>query len=159
METISSSRPIARGPDLAELFSDLVRVETELWNELDGRLLEAHDLSLTWFEPMQVIDSAARTRVVDIAAALRITVGGASKLVERIEAAGLIVRSADPADGRATSLTLTAAGRGRLRAAESSHRESLRELLGSQLPPPRLRELARSLEALRSQPRPRGGSS
>ncbi|MDH4353887.1 MAG: hypothetical protein OEW41_07885, partial [Actinomycetota bacterium] len=74
--------------DLAGLFNELVRVETELWDLVDHRLREDHDLPLSWFEPMQVVDRVVDCRVVDIAHALSITVGGASKLVDRLEHAG-----------------------------------------------------------------------
>ena len=45
--------------DFAGFFNELIRFETELWDAVDKRLREVHDLPLTWFEPMQVIE---RTR-------------------------------------------------------------------------------------------------
>ncbi len=56
--------------DLAALFSDLVRLETELWDLVDARLRRDHDLALSWFEPMQVVDPHAWLRVIDIAEGL-----------------------------------------------------------------------------------------
>jgi MarR family transcriptional regulator, organic hydroperoxide resistance regulator len=41
--------------DLKQLFSDLIRFETELWNAIDARLRTEHDLPLHKFEPMQII--------------------------------------------------------------------------------------------------------
>lgn len=49
--------------------------------------------------------------------ALRVTVGGTSKLVDRIGRAGLIARESDPDDRRASRLVLTTAGKRKLTAA------------------------------------------
>jgi DNA-binding MarR family transcriptional regulator len=56
-------------------------------------------------------------RAGDLARALRVTVGGTSKLVDRIERAGLIARQPDPDDRRASRVALTAAGKRKLAAA------------------------------------------
>jgi DNA-binding MarR family transcriptional regulator len=52
--------------------------------------------------------------VHDIAAALSITVGGVSKIVDRIEATGDCTRRANPGDRRSSIIELTAAGERRL---------------------------------------------
>ena len=98
-------------PDLKVLFSDLIRFETDLWNAVDARLRSEHDLPLTWFEPMQVMSKYTACRVFDIKEELSITVGGTSKLVDRIEAAGLCRRRANPDDRRSQIIELTPAGR------------------------------------------------
>src|SRR6266481_2510170 len=98
-------------PDLKVLFSDLIRLETDLWNAVDARLRSEHDLQLTWFEPMQVMSKYTACRVFDIKDELSITVGGTSKLVDRIEAAGLCRRRANPDDRRSQLIELTPAGR------------------------------------------------
>ncbi len=97
-----------------ELFHDLIRFETELWSAIDERLLAEVGLPLSWFEPMTVIDENASCRVNDIADALSITVGGTSKLVDRLERAGLCVRRANPDDRRSSLISLTPAGERRL---------------------------------------------
>ena len=78
--------------ELKLLFSDLIRFETRLWNLVDARLRAECDLQLTWFEPMQVMSSSGACRVYDIVEELSITIGGTSKLVDCIEAAGLCRR-------------------------------------------------------------------
>jgi MarR family transcriptional regulator, organic hydroperoxide resistance regulator len=97
--------------DLPDLFHQLVRFETELWNAVDARLRAEFDLPLSRFEPMQVIARRPSCRVYDIAEELAITVGGTSKLVDRIEAAGHCVRRANPGDRRSSIIELTTAGR------------------------------------------------
>ncbi len=97
--------------DLRQVFSDLVRVETALWNAVDTRLRAECELPLGRYESMTVIDRRESCRVNDIAADLVITVGAVSKLVDRIAAAGHCVRHRDPADARSSIIELTDAGR------------------------------------------------
>lgn len=105
--------------DLTALFSDLVRLETELWDALDARLRDECDLRMGRFDTMRVIARTTPCRVFDIAEGLAITVGGASKMVDRIEAAGHCVRRSNPDDRRSSIIELTAAGVSLLAAAAS----------------------------------------
>src|SRR6476469_5972407 len=93
------------------LFSTLTRLETELWDAVDARLRQDCSLPLGRFEAMVVITSLGTCRVFDIASALSITVGGASKLVDRIEAAGFCSRKMNPGDRRSSLLDLTEEGK------------------------------------------------
>ena len=103
------------GPELTALFSALVRLEVELWDAVEGRVRAEHAMALGSYEVMTVIAQERGCRVHDIAAALSITVGGVSKIVDRIEAGGLCARRANPGDRRSSIIELTAAGRRRLR--------------------------------------------
>jgi DNA-binding MarR family transcriptional regulator len=96
--------------------TDLIRLEIALWDRVDARLRESHELPLAFFEPLHLISRAREesVRVGDLARGLRITVGGTSKLVDRIEEAGLIAREPDPGDRRASRVALTTAGKRKL---------------------------------------------
>jgi len=118
-------------PDLKGLFSDLIRFETELWNAVDTRLRSEHDLPLAWFEPMEVMSKHTACRVFDIKEELSITVGGTSKLVDRIEGAGLCRRRANPDDRRSQIIELTPAGRRLLAKATESFEDELHTRLES----------------------------
>jgi DNA-binding MarR family transcriptional regulator len=109
------------------LVSDLIRLEIVLWERVDARLRERHELSLAFFESLHFISRAPGDglRVGDLASALRVTVGGTSKLVDRVEAAGLIARGPDPDDRRAARLTLTRKGERKLRAAGVTYEEAV----------------------------------
>ncbi|MDQ0823877.1 DNA-binding MarR family transcriptional regulator [Arthrobacter sp. B2I5] len=96
---------------LYPLFSELTRLETELWDALDGSLRKEHGLPMSRFEPMAVIDRLGACRVFDVASALAITVGGTSKLIDRIEKAGHCRRRNNPLDRRSSLIELTADGR------------------------------------------------
>jgi MarR family transcriptional regulator, organic hydroperoxide resistance regulator len=136
--------------DLRRLFNDIVRFEIEIWNAVDARLKSEFDLPLTHFEPMSVIDRVPGCRVYDIASELRITTGGTSKLVDRIEASGYCRRLPNPADRRSSVLELTAEGRRVLEVAGVAFDEELRRLLGSAVPERTLRQFGATLARLRA---------
>jgi len=118
---------------LKRLFSELVRLETELWDAVERRLRADHDLPLPQFEFMQVIARTPNCRVQDIAAGLSITVGGTSKIVDRIEAAGHCARRANPGDRRSSIIELTPVGKRLLAKASVTFEDELRKRLGSAL--------------------------
>jgi len=137
-------------PDLKVLFSDLIRFETDLWNAVDARLRSEYDLPLTWFEPMQVMSKYTTCRVFDIKEELSITVGGASKLVDRIEAAGLCRRRANPDDHRSQIIKLTPAGRRLLAQASKSFEDELHTRIESVVTARALEQFGATLVKLRA---------
>jgi MarR family transcriptional regulator, organic hydroperoxide resistance regulator len=135
---------------LAGLFDDVVRVEIDLWDAVDGRLRGELGLPVGRFQVMRVIAAKGGARVQDIAAVMAVTVGGISKLVDRIEAAGHCVREAHPEDRRSSLIRLTPAGRQVLDDAEVAAGEELERLLDGALPAGGLEEFATALATLRA---------
>jgi MarR family transcriptional regulator, organic hydroperoxide resistance regulator len=136
-------------PDLRQVFDDLIRFEIEMWNGIDARLRREFNLPLTHFEPMLVIDRRSGCRVYDIASELKITTGGTSKLVDRIEASGYCRRLPNPTDRRSSVLELTDAGRSLLALAGEVFEEELQHWLGSAVPERTLRQFGSTLARLR----------
>ena len=135
--------------DLSQIFSDLVWLETELWQATDARLKADFDLPLVRFKPMQVIGRLPSCRVNDIAVEMSMTVGGTSKLVDRIERAGHCRRTPNPNDRRSSVVVLTPAGKRLLVEATEAFEEELELRLGSVLSPRALQQLGASLRTLR----------
>lgn len=142
--------------DFKQLFNDLVRFETELWNVVDARMRAEHHLPLHKFEPMQIIERTPECRVYDIADALSITTGGVSKIVDSIEAAGHAKRRPNPDDRRSSIIELTPAGKRLLAKATTTFEAELELRLGSVLSDRSLRQFMLTLNALRAAT---GGSS
>jgi DNA-binding MarR family transcriptional regulator len=124
--------------------TDLIRLEIALWDRVDARLQESHELPLAFFESLLFISRTPRgsMRVGDLAGALRVTVGGTSKLVDRIERAGLIAREPDPDDRRASRVVLTTAGKRKLTAALKTYESEVGSILGGALRPEDQRQLS-----------------
>jgi DNA-binding MarR family transcriptional regulator len=117
--------------------SDLIRLEIALWDRVDARLRASHELPLAFFEPLLFVSRAREgsMRVGDLARALLLTVGGTSKLVDRIERVGFIAREPDPDDRRASRVALTTAGRRKLTAALKTYEAEMAGILGGALSP------------------------
>jgi DNA-binding MarR family transcriptional regulator len=135
--------------DLVGLFRDLVRLETELWNRVEARLQHAYGLPLAWLEIMQVVSATGDCRVLDIAKALSISVGGASKVVDKVEAAGWCRRQPNPTDGRSNLIQLTEAGKGLLEEANITFASALAADLGAAAQASELAQLSATLRRLR----------
>jgi DNA-binding MarR family transcriptional regulator len=95
--------------ELEPIFNDLVRLQIEVWNSVDGRLREEVGIPLGTYESLRII-SRKPCRVFDIAEELIITVGGASKVIDRVEAAGFCVRRANPDDRRSSLIEISPSG-------------------------------------------------
>jgi DNA-binding MarR family transcriptional regulator len=95
-----------------DFFDSLIRYETDLWNHLDRALLAGGAVTLATLEALRVVERhEGQARVHELQEDLRVTVGAASKLADRLERAGLAVRSPNPEDRRSSILSLTDAGR------------------------------------------------
>jgi DNA-binding MarR family transcriptional regulator len=135
--------------DLAALFTDLVRLETRVYNAVDTRLRADHDLPLGQFEFLRYIAAQGSCRVYDLAQEMANTVGATSKAVDRLEAAGRVRRTANPDDRRSSLLTLTDAGRRVLTEATPTFESELTTWIGSALSAQAADQLATTLSMLR----------
>jgi DNA-binding MarR family transcriptional regulator len=137
--------------DLIGLFRGLVRLETQLWNRVDAKVQGAHGVPLAWLEVMQIVDTTEGCRVRDIAHALSITVGGASKVVDRVEGAGFCRREPNVSDARSNLIRLTEPGVSLLSAANGTIEAALASLIGSAAGAAELVQLAVTVSRLRQQ--------
>lgn len=129
---------------------DLVRVETRLYNAIDARLKDAGGLTLPQLELLSVIRDVPGCRVLDVARTISITVGAASKAVDRLEDQGWCRRSVDLADRRSSVLSLTPAGSEAVERAAPVFESASRDTLGSLLSGVELDRLAQVLRTLRA---------
>jgi DNA-binding MarR family transcriptional regulator len=136
--------------DLRQLFDDLVRFETELWNSLDATLAKECGVTLGAVNALLVISRTPNCRVNDLAAALSITVGGASQAVDRFEAQGLIQRLPNPANRRSSLLEITPTGRTALDSAGQVFDRELELWFSTPLSTAACTRLAKDLSTLRA---------
>ncbi|MFD3745485.1 MarR family winged helix-turn-helix transcriptional regulator [Nocardia sp. NPDC058633] len=141
--------------DLKSLYDNLIRYEIELWSAIDAALRAECDLQLTWFEILRFLADHGGNRVQDIAAEFAITVGGTSKVVDRIEAAGYCARRANPDDRRSSLVELTAAGQQALDRAEVVFDRELEQRIGAVLDNQTIHTVVAALSALRAAGRAR----
>jgi DNA-binding MarR family transcriptional regulator len=111
-----------------EAWAWLLKVHAALVPVLDRALQQACDLPLTWYDVLLELNSAPGRRLTmgelgEVAVVSRTRV---SRVVDELVSAGLVVREANPDDGRSSLAAITAAGRKRLRAAAPVYVEAIR---------------------------------
>ncbi|MCF1595872.1 MarR family winged helix-turn-helix transcriptional regulator [Streptomyces muensis] len=132
------------------LYHELVRLETELWDGIDARLRGEYDLPLTSFEVLHLLIRRPGPRIQDIAEEFAITVGGTSKVVDRLESAGFCERRANPNDRRSSIVELTDQGRKLMDGAMKAFEDELALRIGSVIPERSVREVTETLQSLRA---------
>lgn len=117
-----------------------------------GRALEEEaGLPAAWYEVLVRLGRSPdfRMRMSDLAAAVSLTTSGTTRLVDRIEAAGLIRRENCAFDRRVLYASLTDKGREVLLAATPAHLSSIDRHLVSVLTPEELRAFTAALRKVR----------
>jgi DNA-binding MarR family transcriptional regulator len=140
----------ASGVDLGRLHQDLVRVEAELWNILDARLRAECGLPITSFMVMRFLTRRPGRRIQDISQEFAITVGGTSKVVDRIEAGGFCRRRPHPHDRRSAIVELTPDGEDLVSRAVTVFEAELDGQIGSAVAEQSLAQVAATLSMLRT---------
>ena len=111
----------------------LVRYEIALWNAVDQELARQGQVNLGQLHGLRAVDRYdGRARVQDVSADIGITVGAASKLVDRLERDGLTARRANPDDRRSSLVELTATGRQALATGTAVRRRALAHAVGEE---------------------------
>ena len=136
--------------DLDTVFTDLVRVETRLYNAVEQRVRAEAGVGAGHFELLRYVRDHPDARVADLAAAFAIGVGTTSKIVDRLEREGWVQRRPNPANRRSSLLALTPAGESAVSRAEPAWQAAIQEILSGVLTPEELTALALALGALRS---------
>ncbi len=129
----------------------LLRAHAAATRSLSAGLLAEHGLSINDYEALlQLADNPAGLRRVDLAEKLLLTASGVTRLLEGLEAAGLVAKRSCETDARVTYAVLTDDGLRRFEQAKASHVRAVRTLFGERLDDDELRTLADLLGRLPS---------
>jgi len=121
---------VATENDLENLEDELVTLSRRLRGLQRTLAEEAHpDLEPAQFSLLSHVERLAPVRMADLVAALEVDKGPVSRACAKLEEQGLLKRTADKADARATLLTLTASGKRKLGQAKKKRSKALAELL------------------------------
>jgi DNA-binding MarR family transcriptional regulator len=112
----------------------LVRTHSRLWDQVESHMRGDHGLSMARYDVLAHLDLAGgRLGLGELAATIALSPSGLSKLLDRMDASGLITRDPDPTDARAAFATITPEGRAIAARARNSHHAFLRETFGAAL--------------------------
>ncbi len=118
-----------------QLFALLWETTARLARDLDLTMEARGGLPLAWFEVMLRLEDApdGHLRMSEVAEAIVHSTGGTTRLVDRMEEAGLVARQLCPSDRRAIHVALTDDGRERLEQSRAIHIGILDERIGQRL--------------------------
>lgn len=130
------------------LFTALIRAEVRAWNSVETALSRAgNPLTLGRFLVLRTVRDTPACRIQEVASSQGITLGAASRLVDRLHRDGLITRTRCTHDRRATILTVTDAGLAHLEAAAQIV-EAAQNNVFSALSAPQREQLAHALPSV-----------
>ncbi|NJN16187.1 MAG: MarR family transcriptional regulator [Oscillochloris sp.] len=100
-----------------------------LLDDGDRRVLREYDLSISQFSVLNTLDDNLGWRLTDVSSRLLIDKSTVTRIIDRLERAGLVRRDADPTDRRVQRVVLTDRGRLLRDQARRAQSESLVERL------------------------------
>jgi DNA-binding MarR family transcriptional regulator len=115
--------------ECAAAWIGLLATHRRLTRELDAELEAAHGLTLSGLELLARLASAPerRLRLSALATEAGLSLSRVSRIVDALEARGLIARQPCPADARAINAQLTSCGLELAKSAQSTHLAAVRE--------------------------------
>jgi DNA-binding MarR family transcriptional regulator len=127
-----------------DAWARLHRAHTSTTRALSVQLLDQHSLTVNDYEALLHLHCAegGHLRRVDLAERLLLTASGVTRLLDGLEAAGLVERECCPEDRRVSYAVLTDAGRERLEAASRSHAEAVQAVFEDRFSEAELRRLS-----------------
>lgn len=127
----------------------LVRVYPRYVDFVESEMRREHGVTMPRYDVLTHLDLAGgRLGLSELAAQIWLSPSGLSKLLDRMEASGLIVREQGPSDARSWFAVLTPSGRSRVRRARASHHSLLASTFGSALSDRDLAGLVRAMQRL-----------
>lgn len=123
---------------------------------VDPALIAACGFPVTWLDVLsQLNDAGGSLRIQELQEHSLFTRSGMTRLVDRIEEAGLVRREAVPGDRRGVLVALTAAGRQRIAEAYAAHLPVLEREFARRLTPEQHRAVADALSTFwKTEPTP-----
>jgi len=123
------------GDEKVQLFGLLLETNARLSKSLGLELEKSCDLPLPWFEVLLQLRKSpdGRLKMNEIADAIVHSTGGTTRLIDRLEEAGLTERQNCPDDRRAIHVAITSLGNKKLDKALEVHLTYLDERLGTTL--------------------------
>ncbi len=145
MATARKSQHVMRAAALAQDLSALV-------GKLRRRLREqahAEDLTPSQMSALLRLETDGPATASNLARAEGMRPQSIAPVIAALQEAGLVSGAPDPADGRQTFLSLTAASRTWIEEARAARQDWLTRVIETRLSPPEQNEVARAVELLR----------
>jgi len=132
------------------IWRTLLRVQIRVSRQLQADLQADHDLALASYEVLLHLSESpdGRLRMNDLADRVLLSRSGLTRLVDRLQREGLVVREVCADDARGLYAAITPAGQDRVAAATPTHHQGIRDHVLSRLDLAELRQLGGILEKI-----------
>jgi DNA-binding MarR family transcriptional regulator len=129
-----------------------LQAHSALVDRLEHELKEGYGLQLTWYEVLLRLAAApeGRLRMTELAGSLLLSKSGVTRLIDRMEAAGLVARGTCASDRRGSFALLTDEGRALQKEAAPVHLRGVEEHFLGLLSPQEAQVLASAFAKLLS---------
>jgi DNA-binding MarR family transcriptional regulator len=150
MTTSPGTRAAASAREAAQTWESLFRAQVALMRRLLADDIW-HDLNIREYDVLYTLSTApgGALRLRELGEGMLVAQSSVSRMVDRLEARGLVTRSVPADDARGTLVTLTAEGRRLQRATGAEHVRSIAHYVAGALDAAELAELAALLDKLR----------
>lgn len=140
--------PLTAGDPRLDAWRAFLRAHARLTRKLEHELQAEQSMALADYDVLLQLAVADedRLRMSELADRILLTRSGITRLVDRLEAAGLVERVTCETDRRGQWAQLTEAGRGRLREASPTHLRGVAEHFLDRIPADELDQLRTTLE-------------
>jgi DNA-binding MarR family transcriptional regulator len=128
----------------------LIRAHEKIVRKVEAAVKDKGLPPLAWYDVLLELSRGGgrKLRPVELEKELLVAQYNLSRLLDRMEAAGLIERIACPGDGRGQMIQLTAEGRAMQKRVWPAYRDAVEEMLAPDLPEKDLEQLAKLLGAI-----------
>ena len=128
----------------------LIGAHAELTRELSAQLVEQHGLTMSEYEVLVLLSRAPERamRRIDLSREVRLSPSGVTRMLDRLEATGMVEKRACERDGRVSYAVLTDMGMAKLEESAPDHIAAVERLLGERLTPEELASLSELLGRL-----------
>ena len=135
--------PNTLSPAELAAWQGLLRTNAQLLRLLDANLKRSHHLSGSEYDVLIQLGLAPRRRLrlTTLAEEVLMSPSGVSRVVDELARQGLVARERREDDARSFDAVLTPTGRARLKAANRTHLQQVRELFLDRLSDVQLRQL------------------
>jgi DNA-binding MarR family transcriptional regulator len=132
------------------VWRSFLRAHATALRELERELVAETGMPLGWYDVLlQLVEAPGRRlRMAELADRVLLSRSGLTRLIDRLQAEGLVRREPSPDDARGTFTVLTLAGVGRLRAAAPVHLAGIQQHWLGHFSDDELRELGTLLGRL-----------
>jgi DNA-binding MarR family transcriptional regulator len=131
-----------------EALGRLIGAHSALTRELSAQLVEQHGLTISECEVLLLLSRAEERsmRRIDLARQVRLSPSGVTRMLDRMEATGLVGKGACEKDARVTYAVLTDGGAAKLKEAWPDHVAAIERLLGERFDEEELSRLTELLD-------------